>query len=124
MSKPEVNVENYEKFKVVADEINKRLGQISKDTGGYSTHIHTIRHKDFIGLVEMGEKIVPYVFYLGTQRGWSWTLLLLLNEIVADPPVIAHDDRGRFMKLIHTWLGWYIESERYKNIGVYLGLVD
>jgi hypothetical protein len=124
MSKPEVNAENYRKFRVIADEINKKLSQISHDTGGYSTHVHTIRHKDFVSLVDMGEKIVPYVFYLGTEKGWSWTLLLLLNEIAPHPPVIAPDDRGRFMNLIHTWLGWYIGQERYKNIGVYLGLVD
>jgi hypothetical protein len=123
MSKPEVNTENYLKFREVALEINKKLKQIEQDTGFHSSPSPTLEHKDFRSLVEMGEKIIPYIFYRGTQEGWSWTLLLLLSEIVTEKPVLPGELAGKYMHVVHRWLGWYLDS-KYSDTDIYYGLVD
>lgn len=122
MNKVEVSVENYQKFKVVAEEINSKLEKVREATKFHSSPRPTYEHEDFKSLVKMGDRIVPYIFYISMQEGWDWTLLMLLGEIlpeVEQPEAIA----GRFMHQVHHWLGWYLSS-KYSESDVYFGLVD
>ena len=47
MSKIETNQENFKKYCEITSNINKLLNNIKKDTGGYSTHVHILKHPIF-----------------------------------------------------------------------------
>ncbi|MEO6302337.1 MAG: hypothetical protein ABIP51_04105 [Bacteroidia bacterium] len=120
--KVEVSGENYQKQERITDFIIKHLKQINKDTGHFSTHIHTIRHESFKELVLMGDKIIPYLFHLMLEEGGSWTYFLLLQEITKEQPV-KKENYGKFIHSTIDWLQWYVNSKYYPS-DIYFGLVE
>lgn len=121
-----VTSENYQKQQVITNRIDQLLQNIHQDTAMFSTSIHTLEHDDFKKLVEMGDKIIPYLFYLITQYGCSQIILLLLHQITKVNP-IPKEDAGKFMHSIMHWLKWFLESDYYKDErknDIYFGLVD
>ena len=117
----QVSAENFQKQQRITAHIDSLLKGIHQDTGGRSTHIHTVRHPNFKVLVEMGDKIIPYLFYKITQSGGSWVYFLLLQEITKENP--AKENSGKFMHSLRDWLTWYIESKYYPS-DIYFGLVE
>ena len=119
-----VNSTNYKKCLEITDNINRLLRMVAHDSGGSSTHRRIYEHASFKELVEMGDKIIPYLFHLITHYGGSWTILLLLSEIAPEDP-IQKDHAGKFIHLMIDWLQWYVESKYYKEINdVYYGLIE
>ena len=122
--KVEVNGENYQKQRAITDVINKLLFQIEEDTGGSSVHRDKLKHESFLELVEMGDKIVNYIFYLMTEYGGSWIYFLLLQKIVKNPPKLPNEVAGKFIHQTIHWMQWYVESDYYKNNDTYFNLVN
>lgn len=122
---PAVNGENYQKQKKITDEINAFISEIKRDTGMFSTHNHIFEHPRFKQLVEMGDKIVDYIFYLMFEHGSDWVLLHLLNMIVKEnKPIIPKEHRGSFVNLTVDWEVWFLQSDYHKNHDIYYGLVE
>lgn len=119
----EVNSENYNLFHQKAKEIDDLLETINHDTMDSSNHADTTNHSCFKQLVNMGNKIIPYIFYLMTQHGCEWAHLLLLSELVGNEMQIPEEHYGRFIHIMSDWLQWYIKSP-YQMHDVYYGLVE
>ena len=118
----EVNGENYQKQKEITDNIDRLLQEIEDETGLYSTMLPTLEHRNFKILVEIGDKIIPYLFYKMFQQGNSWTYFLLLQEITKQNP-ISKEHAGSFYHHIMYWLQWYIDSKYFKH-DVYYNLLN
>lgn len=118
-----VNSENFEKQLVITNKINILLNKIEDETGGYSFHKPKLKNSNFLELAEMGDVIVNYLFYITFEYGCSWTILLLLDKIVKDKPIIPNEHSGRFYHQVVDWTTWYLISDYYKNNDVYYNLV-
>lgn len=119
----ETNGENYQIFCQQAKEIDDRLDRIYEDVKYHSSLTPTRKHECFKQLVDMGTKIIPYVFHKMTQHGCHWTHLLLLRELVGDQMKIPAEHQGQFTHIMTDWLIWYLDSSYY-NHDVYYGLVN
>lgn len=115
--------DSFQKQLSITNVIDHHLSTIETDTGLYSTHSHKYKHESFKELVNMGDKIVNYLFYLMFEHGTSWTIILLLNEIVKNKPVIPKDMLGKHRYITVEWMKWYLESDYYKNNDIYYNLV-
>ena len=118
--------ENYEKFCIITKDIDYKLLSIKKDTMFSSNFSTTINHPQFKELSNMGTKIIPYIFHVGTHTGFSWTHLLLLQDITKQSPVLP-EHAGLFYHQIIYWMNWYLNSNYYldKDLSdVYYGLVS
>lgn len=122
MSKVEVNPENFKKSVVAMNEIYGLLRELKKDTGGYSTHIHILRHQNFEKLALMGERIIPFLFYTIAQHGIDWITFLLLEKITGENPV-PKESTGKIYEITIAWLQWFVKSKYYHS-DAYLGLVE
>lgn len=118
----ETNAENYQKQKKITDEIDSLLEEIDADTAHCSTMRAMLEHPSYAKLVAMGDKIIPYLFYVATQHGASWVHFSLFSELSKANP-IPKQDLGRFDRTLMHWLRWYTENPKYQNIDVYFGLV-
>lgn len=121
--KVEVSAENYEKQRAITDVIDAHLIKIDDETGLYSTHAPIFKHDSFKELVGMGDKIVNYLFHIMFEHGTSWTILLLLNEIVKNKPLMPSKYAGKARHLTVHWMTWYLDSDYYKNNNIYYNLV-
>lgn len=118
----EVSAENYQKQLKITDEIWVFLSDIHNDTAAFSTHNHIYNHPKFKTLVEMGDKIIPYLFHVLTQHGGSWIIFCALQQITHENPV-SKGDHGKFVVVMKCWLEWYVNS-KYIHHDVYFNLVD
>jgi len=123
MVKVETSAENFQKQLSITNLIDNHIKKIDEDTGGYSSHAHTLRHLSFLELVAMGDKIVNYLFYLMFESGSSWIILLLLDKVVKDKPEIPNEHAGKFYHQVNDWMNWYLTSDYYKNNDSYFNLV-
>lgn len=121
MLSTEVSCENYAKCKAITNKIDMLLQGIEKDTAYSSTFNVKFNHESFKELVNMGDKIIPYLFYLGVQRGFSWTIMLLLNSITNENP-IKKEHVGKYYHSVSDWLIWFTNS-KYCNSNVYFDLI-
>ena len=121
MSKVEVSAENLQKQLDITNLIDSHLNKIEEDTGGYSFHHPKLKHPSFLKLVEMGDKIVNYLFYLMFESGSNWTILLLLDKVAQNKPQISNS--GNFLNITVDWMVWYLTSDYYKNNDTYFNLV-
>ena len=122
MMQTKPTTENYVKYLEITDHINGLISKVRSDTGGYSTHNHMIEHSGFKELVDMGDSIVNYIFYLITHEGSCWLYFHLLRRITGENPVPV-EDYGRFPNTIMRWLEWYLKSEYREQDDIYHGLV-
>lgn len=118
----EVNGPNYQTFINEATRIDDLLRWIRDDTSFHSRMNAVLEHEAFGKLVAMGDRIIPYLFYVTIQRGASWTIFLLLHKITGENPV-PENDAGKFGHTLMHWLRWWIDS-KYHDSDVYCGLVD
>jgi len=123
MNKVEVSAENFQKQLVIINLIDSHLNKIEEDTGGYSFHHPTLKHASFLELVNMGDKIVNYLFYLMFESGSSWTILLLLDKVAQNKPEIPKEHAGKYKHIVVDWMNWYLTSDYYKNNDTYFNLV-
>jgi hypothetical protein len=123
MSKVEVSGENFQKQLSITSIINQHLNKIEEETGLYSFHHPKLKHASFLELVNMGDKIVNYLFYLIFEYGSSWTILLLLDKVAQNKPEIPKEHAGKFYHQVVDWTTWYLTSEYYKNNDTYFNLV-
>lgn len=123
MAKVEVSAENFQKQLEITNQINRHLNLIKEETGLYSFPNYKLKHPSFLSLVEMGDKIVNYLFHLMFEYGSNWTILLLLDKIVKDKPQIPKEHLGNVYHQVVDWMQWYLESDYYKRNDVYFNLV-
>ena len=121
MLSKEVSCENYAKCKAITNKIDMLLRNIEEDTSYLSTFHIKVNHESFKALVSMGDKIIPYLFYLGVQRGFSWTIMLLLGSITNENP-IKKEHAGKYYHSVSDWLIWFTNS-KYCNSNVYFDLI-
>jgi hypothetical protein len=114
--------ERYAQYKEITTEIDFFLKTIEEDSGLSSSHTIIINHEYFKKLVEMGDKIIPYLFHVMVEHGASWTILILLRHLTQENP-IKPEHVGKFYHIFHDWLGWYLDSPYDKNDDIYHGLV-
>ena len=114
--------ENYRKYEIVANDIDKRLAQIRTDTSVHSSPTPTLEHPDFLALVEMGDRIIPYLFHVMIEHGTSWVHIYLLHQITGMSPILPKH-QGDLYGIIYDWLGWFLGS-KYADSDIYCGLVD
>jgi hypothetical protein len=119
----EVSGENFKKYCEIISGIDSLLSKIKLETGGYSTSYQTFKHPGFLELVNMGDRIIPYLFHKITHYGSSWLYFHLLGEITGENPV-PREYAGNFYYTILYWLNWYIKNKYFKNDDVYFGLID
>lgn len=124
MNKIEPSAENFAKQLAITNQINQHLNSIEEETGGCSFHAPILKHSSFLELVQMGDKIVNYLFYLIFENGSNWTILLLLDKIVKDKPEIPKEHAGKFKHIVVDWMNWYLTSDYYKRNDVYFNLVS
>jgi hypothetical protein len=126
MAWTEPSAEAYAAYSEIAAEINRHLYAIDHDPKVMysSSHNSTREHPHFKALVEMGDRIIPYLFHVLTHRGASWTILLLLHQLVPDENPIRDGHEGCFYGIIHDWLGWFLNSKYRERDDIYAGLVD
>jgi hypothetical protein len=122
MSK-EISAENYQKQLAITSLINQLINKIEEETGGYSFHHPKLKHLSFLELVQMGDKIVNYLFYLMFESGSNWTILLLLDKVAQNKPEIPKEHAGKFYHQVTDWMNWYLTSDYYKNNNTYFNLV-
>ena len=79
-------------------------------------------HPDFKALVEMGDRIIPYLMHKGVNSGFSWTILMLLGILSGETPV-PEEHGGKFYLQIADWIVWF-ENSKYGHHDIYFGLVD
>ena len=118
----QVTYENYQKQLKITRDIDAKLNRIWQDTAVHSTSQTTLDHPDFKALVEMGERIIPYLMHKGTNSGFSWTIIMLLGQITGENPV-PEEHAGKFYPQIADWIIWF-ENSKYKDSDIYFGLVD
>lgn len=122
MTNFQITEENHKKYLEIITEIDNCLSKIKKDTGMLSFHDFD-NHADYQKLINMGDKIIPYLFFYATQRnGFSWVILSLFSKLSGENPV-QKQHYGKFMHIISDWMNWFIKS-KYVNNNVYHGLVD
>jgi hypothetical protein len=119
----EISSKKYQKYIDKVSIIDKHLNLIEESTGGSSLFKRKLEHPSFLALVEMGDIITNYLFYLMFEKGSNWTILLLLNKIVKDKPEIPKEILGKFYEITVFWMNWYIKSDYYKNDNVYNNLI-
>ena len=117
----EVTTGNFKKSSKIVDEIVKHLAAIENDTKFYSYPDPVLNHPRYKMLIEMGDKIVPYLFHHITHNGGSWTIFYLLYNITKQNP-IPKEHSGNFNYAIIYWLQWFMDSDYYKNDDIYYGL--
>ena len=117
------SAENYQKQLAITTVIDSHIKTIEDETGFYSFSNPILEHPSFLELVNMGDKIVNYLFHLMFENGSSRTILLLLDKIVKDKPVIPKEIWGKFKHQTVEWMKWYLESDYYKNNNIYFNLV-
>jgi hypothetical protein len=115
--------ENFQKQVAITTIINSHLKTIEDETGLFSFPNPILKHPLFLELVEMGDKIVNYLFHLMFEHGTRRTILLLLNKIVKDKPIMPKEISGKFRHQTVEWMKWYLESDYYKNNNIYYNLV-
>lgn len=118
----QANVENYQKYLKITEEIDRLIASVKYDTEFYSNHIHKQKHPDYIKLVEMGDKIITYLIKQANHYGWSWLTIDLLYDITKEN-VIAKENAGKFSLIVADWLNWFNNS-KYSKTDVYYGLID
>jgi hypothetical protein len=123
MQKVEVNQQNYQRCCAITCEIDYCLKKIGKDTGMMSTPQSMLEHPHYKLLKEMGTRIIPYLFHVAMEKGWSWTIIHLLRDIT-DEDVSPKEHWGKFCHMASDWLQWYLKSDYSKDKGVYYGLID
>lgn len=122
MDQSKINSENYQKQKKITDEIDFLISSVHKDTAHSSSQNYE-KHPDFKKLVDMGDKIIPYLFHKAMQSGWNWVIIRLLKETSKVSPV-PKEHYGNFYWIIKDWIEWYLLSDYYNNSDIYFGLVD
>ena len=122
MTKVEINSENFKKYLEIITEIDNFLSNIVKDTKHFSFPKY-LEHQDYKKLINMGDRIIPYLFQYATQKhGFSWVIIHLLLELSGENP-IPKDHEGKFAHIISDWTNWFINS-KYIETDVYHGLID
>jgi hypothetical protein len=117
----ETNEKNYHKYCTITEEIDTLINNVTQHYRLSLSHVGMDKHPDFIKIVEMGDKIVNYLFCKILNHGSSWVILKLLSAITNQNP-IKREHAGSFVAIISDWLVWYIDSDYYKNNDVYHGL--
>lgn len=120
--KVEVSAENYKKQQIITDEIVALIKEIKRDTGHMSTMYHKMKHPNVQKLLDMGDKIVNFLFYLISEYGGDWVVFEILRQLTKQNPVKT-ENVGKFIHTTIDWLSWYVESDYYKNNDIYYGLV-
>jgi hypothetical protein len=121
--KVEVSAENYQKQQLITNEIVSLLKEIKRDTGGMSTTYHIMKHPNVQKLLDMGDKIVNFLFYLTVEYGADWVVFEILRQLTNQNPV-KKENVGKFIHTTIDWLNWYVESDYYKNNDIYYNLVN
>lgn len=119
----ETSAEKYSAFYEIANRIDQLLFEIKEDTKFHSNLNYVTSHPSYIKLIDMGEKIIPYLFRCATQHGASWIHFALFAELSKENP-IPPEDNGRFERILMHWLRWYTENSKYQNLDVYYGLCN
>jgi hypothetical protein len=122
-NKVETSPENFQKQLAITNEINRLLKEVEDETGLYSFPNPILKHPSFLALVQMGDKIVNYLFYIMFEYGSGRVILLLLDKIVKDKPEIPKEHAGKFYHQTVDWMNWYLTSDYYKSNDIYFGLV-
>ena len=120
----EVSAENFEKQLAITNEINRLIKEVEDETGLYSFTNPILKHPSFLKLVEMGDKIVNYLFYIMFEYGSGRVIILLLDKIVKDKPQIPKEHSGRFYHQTVDWMHWYLNSDYYKQNDIYFNLIN
>lgn len=123
MAKIQPSPENFQKQLSITNVIDSHLRIIEDETGLYSFPSLILKHPLFLELVEMGDKIVNYLFHIMFEHGSGRVLLLLLDKIAKNKPEIPKEHAGRFYHQTVNWMKWYLESDYYKNNDIYYNLV-
>lgn len=123
MARVETSSENFAKQLAITNVIDSHLKTIEDETGLYSFSNPILKHQLFLELVDMGDKIVNYLFHIIFEHGSSRVVLLLLDKIAQNKPEIPKEIRGKFKHQTVIWMQWYLESDYYKNNDIYFGLV-
>jgi hypothetical protein len=118
----EVNSQNFKKYLEIVTEIDNCLYNIKKDTSIFSFPKY-LEHQDYKTLINMGGRIIPYLFHYATQEhGFSWIIMSLLSELSGENPV-SKEHEGKFAHQISDWMNWFINS-KYIESDVYHDLID
>ena len=117
------SAENFQKQLAITTVIDSHIKTIEDETGLYSFSKPILKHPLFLELIDMGDKIVNYLFYLMFEYGSSRVILLLLDKIVTDKHVMPKEIAGKFYHQTVEWMKWYLESDYYKNNNIYYNLV-
>lgn len=118
----EASIESYNRYKEIADKIDEKLIQINAETQFYSGNAEILKHPSFLELVNMGQKIIPYIIFNMTHNGASWVHLALLSSLTTNSP-ITESEQGYFYAQLAAWLNWYISNPLYNNVDIYQDLL-
>jgi len=85
------------------EEFNNLASILERDTCLYSGCNEIINHPNFIKMKELNQEIIPYLIdKLKTDPHW-W-ILLLLDEIVINKPIIPKEIYGVFKDIVQIWI--------------------
>lgn len=117
------SVEAYRAYSDIVKYIDAKLSRINYDCSILSNLSKTKEHPEFLKLVEMGPRIIPYIIHVMAHHGAGWTHLMLLGELSKENP-IKPEHAGLFYAQLADWLNWYLTSKYYALDDVYHGLVN
>ena len=85
-------------------EFRDRITVLRSETGMHSSPGPVQKHPMYLELLDLGDRILPYVFYM-MQFEESHCLLLLALDITGHCPVWK-EDYGRVDLLTASWVAW------------------
>lgn len=88
-----------------------------------STMYHKMKHPNVQKLLNMGDKIINFLFHLSLEYGSDRVVFEIIKEIIKVNPV-QKESVGKLYHETRDWYNWYVESDYYKNNDIYYNLVD
>lgn len=85
--------------------IDQIIERIETDTGGFSILIHIERHPLFKELVAKGSQVIPTILKR-LENDPSWVDIMVLNQVVKNPPKLDQKHRGQFDRVVKMWIEW------------------
>jgi hypothetical protein len=85
--------------------------QWKKETKGSSSSSVMFMNKNYLQIIGMGEKVLPYIFNELYKNGGHW--FVALNSITKINPV-PQEDWGNIPKMRIAWLKWAKENSIYE----------
>lgn len=88
---------------ITLEEFNELVSELEQDTKYQSSFTSIMQHPNFEIMKKLGHKLIPFLINrLKTDPHW-W-VILLLGEIIDNPPEYPEESRGVFKDIIKIWL--------------------